>query len=144
MSRKLSYTIVVVATITSLVFAQNTSEHGDPLQVHLISPDLIMQHQKAIHLTDDQRDKIIGEIGLAQMDFNKLNWDLRDLMDQFAEKLSQTQIDEQAALQHFQDVLNTENKIKKAQITLMIRLKNYLTQEQQDTLKTLRISPSLK
>ena len=48
------------------------------------------------------------------------------------------QSDEGAVLSHLDSVLAIENEMKRAQLGLMIRLKNHLTSDQRDELRRLR------
>ena len=48
------------------------------------------------------------------------------------------QSDEGAVLSHLDSVLTIENEMKRAQLSLLIRLKNHLTADQRDELRRLR------
>ena len=98
---------------------------------HLISPELVMINQNAIDLTDQQRKTIVGEMTDAQATFMEYHWDLQNEVQKLAELLAKVEIDEEMALQQLSHVLEREIKIKKAQMGLMIRIKNHLTEKQQ-------------
>jgi Spy/CpxP family protein refolding chaperone len=51
-------------------------------------------------------------------------------------------VDENAVLAQVDQVLNREREIKKAQISLLVRIKNLLTEGQQNKLMELRRKPS--
>jgi Spy/CpxP family protein refolding chaperone len=111
----------------------------DPVGENLFPPELIMSHQEAIGLAPEQKTYIRGELRKAQGQFTDLQWQLQDAMEAFSSMLKQNSVDEQAALAQLDKVLATEREIKRAQITLMVRIKNKLTPEQQARLRELRV-----
>jgi Spy/CpxP family protein refolding chaperone len=54
------------------------------------------------------------------------------------ELLDGSRVDEAAALEQVDRVLTLERRIKRAQLALLIDIKNILTPEQQDRLRSLR------
>jgi len=121
--------------------AQQPQPGPDPVGGNLFPPELIMQHQQAIALEDAQKAFIRGEISKAQGRFMELQWQLQDAMESLAGLLKQEAVDETQALAQLDKVLNLEREIKRAQIGLLVRLKNKLTPEQQTKLRTLREQP---
>ncbi|NND34456.1 MAG: hypothetical protein HKN76_17860 [Saprospiraceae bacterium] len=119
-------------------WAQDTKDPGDPLQEYLLPPEFIIEHQKAIDLSDGQKESIREVVKTAQSTFYDLQWYLKEQMDQFTSLLAAESVDEVKALQQLDKVLGIETKIKKAQMTLMIRVKNTLTPAQQKKLKEIR------
>jgi Spy/CpxP family protein refolding chaperone len=100
-----------------------------------------MSHQEAIGLTPEQKTYLRDEIRKAQLRFTDLQWQLQDGMEALGSLLKQNSVDEQAVLAHLDKVLSTEREIKRTQISLMVRIKNKLTTEQQARLKELRTKP---
>jgi len=113
----------------------------DPVGEHLFPPELIMAHQEAIGLTADQKTYIRDEIRKAQGQFSDLQWQLQDAMEALGSLLKHNPVDEQVALAQLDKVLATEREIKRTQISLMVRIKNKLTPEQQARLRELRGKP---
>ncbi len=101
-----------------------------------------MQNQKAIGLDDGQKSSIRAEISKAQGRFTELQWQLQDAMETLVSLLKQDSADEQQVLAQLDKVLNWEREIKRAQLGLMVRIKNKLTPEQQARLRQLRAKPS--
>lgn len=101
-------------------------------------PELIMQNQKAIGLTDAQKNSVIGEIKQAQGRMVEVQWDLQRTVEKMVELLKPDKVDEQAVLAQLDKVLAAEREVKRTQLGLMIRLKNVLTPEQQRQLRELR------
>jgi Spy/CpxP family protein refolding chaperone len=98
----------------------------------------IVQHQKAIGLTDTQRTALIGEVKRVQNRMIDLQWDLQRAVERMSELIGQDKVDEAAALEQLDNVLAVEREIKRAHIVLAARLKNLLTPEQQRALRELR------
>ncbi len=113
----------------------------DPLFSALFPPELIMQHRRAIGLTDAQRDVISGMIQELQGRVVRLQWELLDEMQQLTELMSATRIDLDRAMDQLDGVLETEKSIKQAHLEMLARIKNLLTAEQQATLERLRSAP---
>ena len=110
----------------------------DPIGANLFPPELVMQHQQAIALAEEQREYLKAEIRKAQPRFNELQWDLEDQVEKMAALLKQTRIDEQQMLAQLDKVLAQEREIKRAQLTLLVRIKDKLTVEQQAKLAELK------
>jgi len=83
-----------------------------------------------------------AEILKAQTRFMELQWQLQDAMDNLVGLLKQQPVDETQVTAQLDKVLAAEREVKRAQIVLMVRLKNKLTPEQQARLRQLRPQPA--
>jgi Spy/CpxP family protein refolding chaperone len=101
-------------------------------------PELVMQHQTEIGLQDSQRAALTSAIQGAQSKFMDMQWKLSAEGEKMGRLLQGTQVDEAAVLDEVDRILNLEREIKKAQISLMVRIKNTLTPEQQKKLADIR------
>ena len=104
----------------------------------MFPPDMIMQHQRELALTDEQKTFMRGEINKTSTRFNDLQWQLQDAMEALHETMKANQVNEQQALTQLDKVLETEREIKKLHMGLAIRIKNALTPEQQEKLQNMR------
>lgn len=111
---------------------------SDPLAENLFPPELIMQNQQALALTDQQKEFLKAELRKAQLKFTELQWQLQDEVEKMAALTKQERIDEQALLAQMDRVLAAEREIKRTQILLIVRIKNNLTSEQQSKLQELK------
>jgi len=111
---------------------------SDPIGENLFPPELVMQYQQAIGLTDEQREFFKNELREAQKRFVDLQWKLQAESEKLAGLVKQPQIDETQTLAQLDKLLNAEREVKRAQIALLVRLKNKLTLEQQRRLLELR------
>jgi Spy/CpxP family protein refolding chaperone len=111
---------------------------GDPLSDLLFPPELVMARQNAIGLSDAQKSYLRAEVLKAQTRFTELQWQLQDAMEGLIGLLKQSKADEAQVAAQLDKVLASEREIKRAQIALLVRIKNNLTAEQQQRLQTLR------
>lgn len=114
----------------------------DPVGENLFPPELVMAHQREVGLDDGQKNFLRGEILRAQTRFTELQWQLQDNMETLVGMLKQNPVEEDKVLAQLDKVLNAEREIKRAQITLMVRIKNKLTPEQQARLRQLKAESS--
>lgn len=112
----------------------------DPIAEHVLPPELIMQHQKAIGLSESQKNAVIAEIKRTQGRMVEVQWDLQRAVERMVELLKQDKVEEQQVIAQLDNVLAVEREIKRAHIGLAVRLKNILTPEQQRALRDLRAS----
>jgi len=110
----------------------------DPIGQSFFPPELVIQHQEAIGLSAEQKDYFKTEIRQAQLKFTELQWKLQDEMEKLVTLVKQPRVDEQQVLAQLEKLLAAEREIKREQVTLLVRIKNKLTSEQQGKLLELR------
>src|SRR5256885_7887440 len=110
----------------------------DPLGDAMFPPDMIMQHQRELGLTDEQKQFMRSEIQRTTTRFNELQWQLQDAMEALHERMKAPQINEEQALAQLGKVLDAEREIKTLHMGMAIRIKNKLTAEQQMKLQSMR------
>lgn len=101
-----------------------------------------MAHQQAIGLTDRQRSAIQEALRDAQGKFIDLQFSMSGEVEKLQRLIQGTSAEEAKVLEQVDRVLNIERQIKHAQLTLMIRIKNQLTEQQQAKRGQLRRQPS--
>jgi len=111
----------------------------DPLGHLMFPPDMIMNHARQLNLTDEQKAFMRSEIQKTTASFQDLQWKLQDQVELMQETMKSTSVNEQQALAQLDKVLDLEREIKRLHIGLAVRLKNRLTQEQQDQLHKMRM-----
>ena len=114
---------------------------SDPLGDAIFPPDMVMQHQRELGLTDDQKTFMRAEINRTTTRFNELQWQLQDAMEALHETMKANSVNEQLALSQLDKVLDNEREMKRAHMELAIRIKNKLTPDQQAHLQRLRAEP---
>jgi len=110
----------------------------DPIGQKLYPPELIMAHQQELGIDDKQRDAIVKEVQNAQSTITKLSWQMQAEAERMAKLLDSPKIDEKQVLAQADKVMNIERDVKKAHLTLLVRLKNLLTDAQRQKLAQLR------
>lgn len=128
----------ILCFLISAPFSSLFAQQPDPFGESFFSPELIMQNQQAIGLSEEQKTYIMSQIQEAQETFTKLNWSLQKEMEILIKLTNQNMVDEKKVLAQLDNVLQIEEQVKKAQITLMVRIKNKLTAEQQAKLKQIK------
>ena len=129
---------VCALLILSAAAARGQQPDQDPIGQNFFAPELVIQNQAAIGLNDDQKTYLKTEIRQAQLKFTELQWKLQDEMEKLVSLVKQPHVEEQDALTQLEKVLAMEREIKRAQVTLLVRIKNKLTPEQQAKLFEIR------
>jgi len=117
---------------------QRSPGAGEDWGRNFFPPELVMQHQSEIGLQESQRASLTSAIQQAQSKFMDMQWKLSAEGEKMGRLLQGTQVDEAAVLDEVDRILNQEREIKKAQISLMVRIKNMLTPQQQAKLSEIR------
>ena len=137
--------ILVIGIILTVAFASaqqpphpQPGPDNDPLAQFIFPPELVMQHQREIGLTDEQKTFLRGEIQRVTLRFTELQWQLQDAMEGLASVMKESSVNEQQALSQLDKILDTEREIKHLHIGLAIRIKNKLTPEQQSKLQGMK------
>ena len=110
----------------------------DPFGKFLFPPELVMQHQGEIGLQDSQRTALQSAIQQAQAKFMDAQWKLSAEGEKLARLLQGATVDETQALEQVDRILALEREVKRAQMGLMVKIKNTLTPAQQTKLRELR------
>ncbi len=116
----------------------SAQQPSDPMGESFFAPELVMQNQQAIGLSEEQRDSLKTELRQAQVKFTEWQWKLQDEMEKLVSIVKQARVDEQQTLAQLEKVLSIEREIKRAQVALLVRIKNKLTPEQQAKLGEIR------
>ena len=111
---------------------------ADPLGENLFPPELVMQHQQAIGLNEEQKNFIKAEVQKAQVRFTELQWQLQNEMETMISLVKEPRADEPQVLAQLDKILGLEREIKRTHITLVVRIKNGLTPEQQARLREIK------
>lgn len=113
-------------------------QEADPFATVLFPPELIMEHARAIRLNDEQRATITRHIEQLQSRAVRMQWQLKEQVQQLRETLARPRVDQDRAIDQLNRVLETEKNIKQAHLEMLIRIKNVLRPEQQQRLARLR------
>jgi Spy/CpxP family protein refolding chaperone len=104
----------------------------------LFPPEIILMNQIALGLSADQVTAIKKEVGATHGRALDVQVDLHRVTEQLHGALESPKVDEAAALALASQAMDLEKQVKTAHLTLMIRVKNLLTPEQQDRARALK------
>jgi len=105
---------------------------------YLMPPEFVMMHAQEIALTDAQSAAIKTEVRKVQSKFLDLQWDMQEESGRMTQLLQQAPVDETKVLERADKIMSLEREIKRAQLTLLVRIKNALTPAQIAKLTSLR------
>jgi Spy/CpxP family protein refolding chaperone len=140
---------VSIIALAFVLSAASLAAQGPPVQRgpgptpddfgrNFFPPELVMQHQSEIGLQDSQRAALASAIQQAQGKFTDVQWKLSAEGEKMGRLLQPAQVDETQVLEEVDRILALEREMKRAQIGLMVRIKNTLTPAQQAKLTEIR------
>jgi Spy/CpxP family protein refolding chaperone len=110
---------------------------GGSMDRNLFPPELVLMNQLALGLSEAQVDAIKKLVGDMQGPMLDVKTDLHRATEQLGATLDNTKVDEAAALGFASQAMDLEKRVKTAHLTLMIRVKNLMTEEQQEKARAL-------
>jgi Spy/CpxP family protein refolding chaperone len=137
MSRWTAVFVALSAVTAGGVRAQE-KKPDDAFARALFAPELVFKYAGEIGLKPAQRQTIMEAIKKIQTDLVPIQLDMAEPAQDLLSLIEQPQVDEAQALAKVDKVLSAEREVKKRQLSLLIRIKNALTKEQQDKLRALR------
>ena len=142
MTRRVLVALVLTLASASPSLAQGGPGPGPepPFGRYLFPPELVMRYQQKIGLRPEQRTAITQAITQLQSKMTEEQWRMQEETQKLTELLQPASVNESAVLAQIDRVLGVEREVKRAHMTLLIRIKNTLTREQQATLNALRDS----
>jgi Spy/CpxP family protein refolding chaperone len=142
MTRPLALLLGLAALMPAAAGAQQT--HTPPpgtrhlsVEDALFPAELVMQHQRELGLTAQQRTSITEAIKALQAGVVDHQWQLQDEQQKLHELLVGPAVAEAAVLAQVDRVLELERNVKRLHMVMLVRIKNTLTPEQQEKLKEL-------
>ncbi len=129
---------ILVSALVAPPVARAQSPGEDPIARQLFPPELIMKYGTEIGLDEAQRTAMKQAIQAAQTKFLDVQWDMQAASQKMVRLLQARPIDEAAVLAQADKVMGLEREVKKGQLSLLIRIKNLLTEAQQAKLTDMR------
>lgn len=124
--------------VAALAHAETPKPGDDPIGARLFPPELIMKHQRELAIDDKQRDTIVAEVQKTQAQIVPLQWQMQGASEAMAKLLDAPRIDEAKVLAQADKVMAIERDFKRAHLTLLIRIRNLLSEAQRSKLMELR------
>jgi hypothetical protein len=109
----------------------------DPFDA-LYAPELVMEHQNELGLSESERQVLRQSVQQAQARFTDLQWRLSAETERLDTILREEVVGEREVLEQVDRVLALERDLKRTKIALLVRIRNTLTPEQRGKLAALR------
>lgn len=138
MKRHILLPLLVLVTLTAAASAQSAKPDEDPLAKLLFDPQLVLKFASELSLQAAQRTSIVNAIKAAQVEILDRQLEMAERHQELVKSMEALRVDEAAALTQADRVMQLEREMKRSQLQLLIRIKNALTQQQQDRLRELR------
>jgi Spy/CpxP family protein refolding chaperone len=119
----------------------NPPPRDTPFARDFFPPETVLRNQLALGLTAEQLEavkKLVNETHASLLD---IQVELERETELFKKTIEPAKVDEAAALAQAERMLGLEVRAKRAQLTLLVRLKNILTAEQQAKLRAQQRPP---
>ncbi len=127
--------LICLALVSSAGLARGLGGKGDVFRGKLFPPKIIMQHREDLGLTKKQFTAIRGIVVEVQTGVAEHEWDMQEAYRRVLAELDETPVDVDRTLEYIRVVLLAENQVKLAQVTMLIKLRNLLTDKQIKFLK---------
>lgn len=111
---------------------------GGSMDHNLFPPEFVLMNQMALGLSTEQVASIKGRVGNTQVQVLDAQVQLHRVTEELHAALENTTVDLIPTLGLASRAMELERQIKMAHLNLMIRVKNTLTEEQQDKARALR------
>ena len=124
--------LAILILAAGLAFGQAGAAEAKPdiFKGKLFPPNVILEHQSGLGLSKEQFQAIKTAVVDVQANVAEHEWDMREAYLAIMTELDRSPVDESRVLQLVNDALLAENEVKKEQMTMLIRLRNLLTDEQ--------------
>ena len=123
--------------IIGLAFALNLAglnaqpqSSRDPLQDVFIPPELILQHQADLGLSDQQKQTIRSRLETLRPELEKKQQALQQQVQTLQQLLQDAKLDEPKLTAQFRALLEHENQMKQLQFNFMLVIRQTLSPEQ--------------
>jgi Spy/CpxP family protein refolding chaperone len=131
--KRLAFTVNRADTVRSA-----SAPASSDFSQHLFPPELIMQNQSRLNITDAQREAILQEIYKVQATAANVQWRVSSESEKLTALLARDNVSEAQVLEQARQVINFETAVKQAQLLMLVRIRNLLTAEQREILKSFR------
>ena len=130
--------LLLVVALAGATLAPPVRAADDPLAGAFFPPELVMRHLVEIGLDEAQQNGIKQAIGRAQTIFLDRQLAMQTDLGKLQVLVRPPRVDAAAAIEQLDRVLALEREVKRAQIGLLVEIKNLLRPEQQQRLAALR------
>ena len=97
-----------------------------------------MANQQELGIDDRQREAIVKEVQGLQARVVELQWQMHAAVSELVKLLDAPKVDEAKTLAQADKVMGFEREVKRSHLTMLIRIRNLLTDAQRAKAATLR------
>ncbi len=116
--------------------AASANETRDIFKGKLFPPNVVLENRGELDLTREQYTAIRAAVVEVQTQVAEHEWDMQEAYTSVLESLDKRPLDEQQVISNVKAVLAAENKVKLAQMGMLIRIRNLLSDEQIEFLES--------
>jgi hypothetical protein len=111
---------------------------ADVFKGKLFAPNVILENKSELGLSKQQFTDIRQAVVEVQAGVAGHEWDIAEAYQNIMAELDKSPIDQAQVLEHVDAALRAENEVKKMQVSMLIQLKNLLTEDQVEYLESVR------
>ncbi len=111
---------------------------ADVFKGKLFAPNVILENKSELGLSKQQFTDIRQAVVEVQAGVAGHEWDIAEAYQNIMAELDKSPIDQAQVLEHVDAALRAENEVKKLQVSMLIQLKNLLTEDQVEYLESVR------
>ncbi len=111
---------------------------ADVFKGKLFAPNVILENKSELGLSKQQFTDIRQAVVEVQAGVAGHEWDIAEAYQNIIAELDKSPIDQAQVLEHVDAALRAENEVKKMQVSMLIQLKNLLTEDQVEYLESVR------
>jgi hypothetical protein len=111
---------------------------ADVFKGKLFAPNVILENKSELGLSKQQFTDIRQAVVEVQASVAGHEWDIAEAYQNIMAELDKSPIDQAQVLEHVDAALRAENEVKKMQVSMLIQLKNLLTEDQVEYLESVR------
>ena len=127
---------LVACVLLFACFSAHAEDKDDWIRGKLFPPDVILKHQQKLKLTDKQRDAIGAELKRVQAQAAESDWQIMSEASDLQQLVDQHPVNTKAVLERVDRVFVAENRKKRLFVEMLVNIKNLLTPEQVDYLRS--------
>ena len=128
---------LVIAIMACVAFsAASANETRDIFKGKLFPPNVVLEYRTELDLSKEQYTAIRAAVVEVQTQVAEHEWDMQEAYTSVLESLDEQPLDEQQIISKVKAVLAAENKVKLAQMGMLIRIRNLLSDEQIEFLES--------
>jgi hypothetical protein len=134
----MSKKILIILGLAGALGASAAHGEEDLLGRALFLPDLIMNHQQEIQLTDGQREKIVQEFQGLMQKKAELEQKMASAKEKFILISGDTKASEESVMEAFNQLVSAEHAVQNLIVRTLLRVRLQLNEEQIKKLKQIR------